>query len=96
MNVMAESNTGVTYLLDVRSEHEYEAGHVAGSINVPGGQAVQRADDFVAVRNGRIIFISNQASRAMMEDVEVPPNPEAAKRAHMTRLALASSRKRTA
>lgn len=66
MNVMAESNTGVTYLIDVRSEHEYEAGHVAGSINVPGGQAVQRADDFVAVRNGRIIFISNQASRAMM------------------------------
>ena len=66
LNVMADSNTGVTYFIDVRSEHEYEAGHMAGSINVPGGQAVQRADDFVAVRNGRIIFISNQSSRAVM------------------------------
>jgi len=66
LNLMADSNAGVTYFIDVRSEHEYEARHVAGSINVPGGQAVQRADDFVAVRNGRIIFISNQASRAVM------------------------------
>jgi len=66
LNVMADSNAGVTYFIDVRSEHEYEAGHMAGSINVPGGQAVQRADDFVAVRNARIIFISNQSSRAVI------------------------------
>ena len=51
--------SGVTYLIDVRSEAEFEAGHIAGSINVPGGQAVQRADDFVAVRNAQIIFISS-------------------------------------
>jgi rhodanese-related sulfurtransferase len=57
---------GVTYLIDVRSEIEYERGHLAGALNVPGGQAVQRADDFVAVRNGRIIFISNQSARAVM------------------------------
>jgi rhodanese-related sulfurtransferase len=57
---------GVTYIIDVRSEHEYESGHIAGSINVPGGQAVQRTDDFIAVRNGRIIFVSNHAARAVM------------------------------
>jgi rhodanese-related sulfurtransferase len=56
----------VTYLIDVRSESEYEAGHAPGSLNVPGGQAVQRADDFIAVRRGRIVFISDEAARAVM------------------------------
>jgi rhodanese-related sulfurtransferase len=56
----------VTYLIDVRSESEYEAGHIPESLNVPGGQAVQRADDFVAVKNGRIVFVSNQSARAVM------------------------------
>jgi rhodanese-related sulfurtransferase len=50
----------------VRSEDEFEAGHISGSINVPGGQAVQRADDFVAVRNAQIVFISNESARAVM------------------------------
>ena len=54
------------YLIDVRSEDEFEAGHISGSINVPGGQAVQRADDFVAVRNAQIVFISNESARAVM------------------------------
>ena len=57
---------GVIYLIDVRSESEYEAGHAVGSIHLPGGQAVQRADDFIAVRRARIIFISEQAARAVM------------------------------
>lgn len=54
------------YLIDVRSETEYVTGHVPGSINVPGGQAVQRADDFIAVRNAPIVFISNESARAVM------------------------------
>src|SRR4029077_2042407 len=49
-----------------RSESEYENGHIAGSLNIPGGQAVQRADDFVAVKNSRIIFVSKQSARAVM------------------------------
>ena len=60
------SRKDVTYLIDVRSESEYEAGRLPGSLNVPGGQAVQRTDDFVAVKNGRIVFISNQSARAVM------------------------------
>jgi len=59
-------NEGVTYLIDVRSESEYQSGHMPGSLNVPGGQAVQRADDFIAVRNVKIIFISNESARAVM------------------------------
>jgi rhodanese-related sulfurtransferase len=60
------ANNTVTYLIDVRSESEYKDGHIPVSLNVPGGQAVQRADDFVAVKNGRIIFVSNQSARAVM------------------------------
>jgi rhodanese-related sulfurtransferase len=56
----------ITYFIDVRSESEYEDGHPHGSLNVPGGQAVQRTDDFVAVKNGRIVFVSNQSARAVM------------------------------
>jgi rhodanese-related sulfurtransferase len=33
---------------------------------VPGGQAVQRADDFVAARNAPIIFVSEESARAVM------------------------------
>jgi len=58
-DALASTNKGVTYLIDARSEPEFEAGHILGSINVPGGQAVQRADDIVAVRNAQIIFISS-------------------------------------
>jgi rhodanese-related sulfurtransferase len=57
---------GVIYVIDVRSEGEYESGHIVGAISVPGGQAVQRADDFIAVRNGKIIFVSNRSPRAVM------------------------------
>jgi rhodanese-related sulfurtransferase len=57
---------GVTYLIDVRSESEYQSGHLPGSLNIPGGQAVQCADDFTAVRNAKIIFISNRSARAVM------------------------------
>src|ERR1044071_4076516 len=63
---LANKTDGVTYAIDVRSEAEYGSAHIGGSINVPGGQAVQRADDFVAVRNAQVIFISNDSVRAIM------------------------------
>jgi rhodanese-related sulfurtransferase len=59
-------NAGVTYVIDVRSVKEYEAGHIPASLPVPGGQAVQRTDDFIAVRNARLIFISSESARAVM------------------------------
>jgi len=63
---VANKTDRVSYAIDVRSEAEYEAGHIGGSLNVPGGQAVQRADDFVAVRNAQIFFISDESARAVM------------------------------
>jgi rhodanese-related sulfurtransferase len=62
----ALESRSIDYLIDVRSENEFASGHVPGSISIPGGQAVQRADDFVAVRNGQIVFISNESVRAVM------------------------------
>jgi rhodanese-related sulfurtransferase len=44
------------YLIDVRTEEEYRGGHIPGFWWFPGGQAVQRADDVVAVRNGTVVF----------------------------------------
>jgi rhodanese-related sulfurtransferase len=65
-SALTRMNDGVTYLIDVRSAREYESAHVPGSLNIPGGQAVQRADDFIAVRNAQVIFISNESTRAVM------------------------------
>jgi rhodanese-related sulfurtransferase len=61
-----EAGRKVLYLIDVRSEREYVEGHIPLSTNIPGGQAVQRADDYIAVRNGQIIFISQGQSRSVM------------------------------
>jgi len=66
MSTMKAADDGLTYVIDVRSETEYGSGHLPGSLNIPGGQAVQRADDFVAVRNAKIIFVSDTSARAVM------------------------------
>jgi rhodanese-related sulfurtransferase len=49
--------TRTTYLLDVRTDEEYEAGHVAGSRHAPGGQLVQAADEYVATLGARLVLI---------------------------------------
>jgi rhodanese-related sulfurtransferase len=66
LNLHKDAERQVLYLVDVRSESEYSAGHILNSMNIPGGQAVQRADDYIAVREGQIVFISHGQSRAMM------------------------------
>lgn len=52
------------YVFDIRSPEEFAAGHVPGAYSVPGGQAVQRADDFVAVRSSTIVFVCDRQARA--------------------------------
>ncbi|MGE0658643.1 MAG: rhodanese-like domain-containing protein [Reyranellaceae bacterium] len=54
------------YLFDVRPLKAYEAGHIEGTISLPGGQAVQRTDDFVLVRDGTVVLIDQNEARAMM------------------------------
>ncbi|AIF52413.1 rhodanese-like domain-containing protein [Pelosinus sp. UFO1] len=55
------------YLLDVRSHEEYaEIGHIAGSIAIPGGQAIQNTDDVIAVHNATIVFVCDNSARAII------------------------------
>jgi len=55
-----------TYLLDVRSREEFEAGHLAGSRHAPGGQLVQATDEFVGVRNARVVLVDPERVRSVM------------------------------
>ena len=46
-----------TYLCDVRTPEEFEAGSIPGSVHAPGGQLIQATDQWVGVRNSRIVLI---------------------------------------
>src|SRR6201996_1095793 len=54
------------YVLDVRDPPEYRAGHRPGSISAPGGQLVQATDQWVGVRNARIVLVDDTGVRARM------------------------------
>ncbi|MGH7388598.1 MAG: rhodanese-like domain-containing protein [Candidatus Rokuibacteriota bacterium] len=62
--VIAGGTGETVYLIDVRARDEYTAGHIPGFWWMPGGQAVQRADDTVAVRNGTAVFCCDGTVRA--------------------------------
>jgi rhodanese-related sulfurtransferase len=79
------------FLLDVRTQEEFEAGHWPGARHAPGGQLVQATDEYVGVRGGRIVLCDGpDGVRATMtaswlvqlghDDVRVlaaePPEPE--------------------
>ena len=55
-----------TYLLDVRTDAEFENGHIPGSRHAPGGQLVQATDEYVATRNARIVLVDDDGVRARM------------------------------
>jgi rhodanese-related sulfurtransferase len=53
-----------TYLLDVRTKAEFSAAHFPGAHHAPGGQLVQATDQYVAVRNARIVLSDDNRLRA--------------------------------
>jgi rhodanese-related sulfurtransferase len=53
-----------TYLCDVRTPEEFAAESLAGSVHAPGGQLIQATDQWVAVRNARVVLIDNDGVRA--------------------------------
>jgi rhodanese-related sulfurtransferase len=55
-----------THVFDVRQVDEFEAGHLPGSLNAPGGQLVQATDTFVATRGARIALIDQHEVQAVM------------------------------
>lgn len=53
-----------TCLFDVRTEEEYLQGHWPGARHAPGGQLVQATDEFLAVRNARLVLSDDLGLRA--------------------------------
>jgi rhodanese-related sulfurtransferase len=49
--------TRTTYLCDVRTPEEFNAGSIPGALHAPGGQLIQATDQWVGVRNARIVLI---------------------------------------
>ena len=62
--LMARVDRENVYLIDVRTSDEYAGGAIPGFQWFPGGQAVQRADDLVAVKNGHVVFACDGRVRA--------------------------------
>ncbi len=62
--MMQRRDTEPMYLVDVRTQEEYEDGHIPGFQWFPGGQAVQRSDDLAVVKNCPIVFCCDGRARA--------------------------------
>ena len=54
------------YILDVRSEEEYLDGHLPDAHHAAGGQLVQATDEYVAVRNSRLVLVDDDGVRGVM------------------------------
>ncbi len=54
------------FLMDVRTPEEFEAGHLPGARNAPGGQLVQATDEYMATRNARVVLVDGEKVRAVM------------------------------
>ena len=65
-SLKSEAGERSLYILDVRSEEEYLAGHLPGAHHAPGGQLVQATDEYVGARNSRIVLVDDDAVRAVM------------------------------
>ena len=64
LTVMAKRDQESVYLIDVRTEPEYNAIHIPGFRSFPGGQAVQRSDDVAVVKNATYVFCCDGTARA--------------------------------
>ncbi|NKB96908.1 MAG: thiosulfate sulfurtransferase [Pseudomonadales bacterium] len=54
------------FVLDVRTIDEFEVGHLADAVHAPGGQVIQATDEYIGVRNARIVLVDNDGTRATM------------------------------
>ena len=53
------------YLCDVRTAEEFSFNGLPGAQNTPGGQLIQATDQFVGVRNARIVLYDSDGVRAI-------------------------------
>jgi rhodanese-related sulfurtransferase len=55
-----------TYLYDVRTAAEFDAGHLAESVHAPGGQLVQTTDRWIGTRHARAVLVDEHRTRAIV------------------------------
>ncbi len=66
LHAWQQQTTRTTYLFDVRSPEEFEAGHLPGARATPGGQLVQETDHVASVRGARLVLADDDGVRANM------------------------------
>jgi len=64
LSAWQDDQNRTTYIFDVRTQEEFDAGHLSGSIHAPGGQLVQATDLKVAARGARIVLVDDTGLRA--------------------------------
>ena len=62
--LIAKKDSETIYFVDVRTDEEYQSGHLPGFRWFPGGQCVQRSDDVAVVKNAPIVFACDGRARA--------------------------------
>jgi rhodanese-related sulfurtransferase len=61
-----EADSRTLYVLDVRDPAEYRAGHLPGTVMIPGGQLVQETDSWLGVWGARVVLVDDTGVRARM------------------------------
>jgi rhodanese-related sulfurtransferase len=54
-----EAYRRTTFVFDVRTAEEFEAGHLRGARSAPGGQLVQGRDEFIGTLHGRVVLVDD-------------------------------------
>jgi rhodanese-related sulfurtransferase len=62
----AEADERSLFIFDVRGADEFNAGHLPDARSAPGGQLVQATDEYVGVRNARLVLVDDTEVRASM------------------------------
>ena len=62
----SEATERTLYIMDVRAQGEFEAGHLPDSQWAPGGQLVQETESWMATLGGRVVLIDDAGVRAFM------------------------------
>jgi rhodanese-related sulfurtransferase len=63
-DLLAEDTGESVYFIDMRTQAEYERGHIPGFWWFRGGQVVQRSDDAIGVKNGKVVMTCDGLARA--------------------------------
>ncbi|MDN5928300.1 MAG: sulfurtransferase [Hyphomicrobiales bacterium] len=63
---LTDRTARTTYLLDIRTEEEFRADGLPGAVWAPGGQLLQATDQWLGVRNARVVLTDDNEVRAIL------------------------------